>query len=247
MCCFRRRWARKGLVDGGRRGSTPAAHASWNSASRRKRSSVRWGIHARCLPRPRGVIRARAIRHPGIGDRPRDGVIKTLGSPMDISVAALMDPSPSSTGPVGRRMESLVRQLRAKPASWLASAHRRMASSWSVTILTVAVFLVGVYVIVYPFTVVTYPPITDLPFHAAGSPSSGTTSIRLPLPRAIRASLSFCALRNHDIARSILRSLHARYLGDEAHGNRDAGAVAMWSRRFFLRHEERARCGAFWG
>jgi len=45
-------------------------------------------------------------------------------------------------------------------------ALRRMAASWPTTILTLAVIAVGLYVVAYPFTVVTHPPITDLPFHA---------------------------------------------------------------------------------
>jgi MFS family permease len=67
----------------------------------------------------------------------------------------------------GQHANPFVRQLRANLASLFGRAYRRMASSWSATILMAGVVAVAVYVIVYPFTVVTYPPITDLPFHGA--------------------------------------------------------------------------------
>jgi hypothetical protein len=42
-----------------------------------------------------------------------------------------------------------------------------MRAHWPSTVLLGLVVAAGLYVIAYPFTVVTYPPMTDLPFHAA--------------------------------------------------------------------------------
>jgi hypothetical protein len=64
-------------------------------------------------------------------------------------------------------MGELVRILRMRSSLLLAATYHRMRAHWPSTVLLGLVVAAGVYVIAYPFTVVTYPPLTDLPFHAA--------------------------------------------------------------------------------
>jgi hypothetical protein len=51
--------------------------------------------------------------------------------------------------------------------AWFTAARHRVLRRKGESLLALVAVLLAGYVVVYPFTVVAYPPITDLPFHAA--------------------------------------------------------------------------------
>jgi hypothetical protein len=66
------------------------------------------------------------------------------------------------------RAEGLAGTIGAGARSVAARVWQRLSASWPATAVAALVVVTGLYVIVYPFLVVHYPPITDLPFHASG-------------------------------------------------------------------------------
>src|SRR3954447_5271617 len=66
-------------------------------------------------------------------------------------------------------MPPFLTNLRERTTTLVARVARSARENPASAVLALLGIAATVYVVAYPFTVVTYPPITDLPFHAAST------------------------------------------------------------------------------